>query len=411
MNSLRSWFRGRFGRSAGLLVGALVLLRAAPAAAADGHPGDLEPGLLPLVGGDSDFGLGVGVLGSLARLGDPVTVNRWKLSLVAVQTFKVEEGEIVSPYRDFLLSLTTFRFPVGGSRLVLDANYTDAQLYYPGLGNASTVDAATDGDHYVRRSLLLRATLRTPLTASLYQESGMGFTHNDVEYAASSRIVRDGDSPDAVVRGGARLPKVHGVPTFIQAIGWDSRDADVGTSRGWYHRFSVRVAPGGTDYAATPYLGFDVQLRGYHTLVKRRWVVAWRALGDVLLGDPPTYELGRHESGWAIGGVDGLRGVPAQRYYGAVKGLVSVENRVWFAEARILGQRIRFGAAGFCDVGRVFATTAARPDLDGGGHGLKYGCGGGPRLAEGGHFEARVDVAYSPDADPVGIYVGAGQSF
>lgn len=405
-----SWLRRVCLRSGVLVAGALALFPPA-SALADGHPGDLEPGLLPLVGGDSDFGLGIGVLGSLAQLGAPVTTNRWKLSLVGVQTFKLEEGEIVSPYQDYSLRLTTFSFPVRGARLTFYGNYTHAHLLYPGLGNASAVDDTTEGDRYVRGSLLFHAALRTPLSASLYQESGIGFTHNDVEYGEGSRIARDQRSTDAILRGGARLPRSHGVPIFVQALGWDSRDAEVATSRGWFHRLSVRAAPGGTVYASTPYLGFDVQLRGYHTLVSKRWIVAWRVLGDVLLGEPPTYELGRHEGGWALGGGDGLRGVPAQRYYGAVKGLASLENRVWLAEAHLLGQRLRFGVAGFGDVGRVWATTANRPDLDGSGLGLKYGLGGGPRLAQGGHFEARVDIAYSPDADPVGIYVGAGQAF
>ncbi len=51
------------------------------------------------------------------------------------------------------------------------------------------------------------------------------------------------------------------------------------------------------------------------------------------------------------------------------------------------------------------------PDLDGTGLGLKYGIGGGLRLQEGHTFVVRADVAWSPDARPVGAYFAAGQIF
>ena len=45
------------------------------------------------------------------------------------------------------------------------------------------------------------------------------------------------------------------------------------------------------------------------------------------------------------------------------------------------------------------------------GIGLKYGVGGGLRVQEGKTFVVRGDVAWSPDARPIGGYVTAGQAF
>jgi hypothetical protein len=51
------------------------------------------------------------------------------------------------------------------------------------------------------------------------------------------------------------------------------------------------------------------------------------------------------------------------------------------------------------------------PELDGRGPGLKYGVGGGVRLTSGTAFVLRADLAWSPDATPIGAYVTAGEMF
>ena len=53
----------------------------------------------------------------------------------------------------------------------------------------------------------------------------------------------------------------------------------------------------------------------------------------------------------------------------------------------------------------------AKAVLDGSELGLKYGTGGGLRWAAGKSFVLRFDVAWSPDADPVGAYLAAGHTF
>ncbi len=386
-----------------------------PITARAAEPGDIEPAVLPLIGGDTDFGLGIGFLGAVSKLDDPITAYRWKLQFTAITTFQYKDSKFKSPYQDYLLKFTKLNFLGDNGRIDVLGNFTHSMLYYPGLGNASVTAPDPSFDRYERSSIVLQAVARLPLGRSkvLFNESSMGFTHNEASYAPNSRIALDRLSADPVIRGGANLPTSSGVPLFTQALVFDSRDSEVATETGMWHRVAIRAAPGagGTSYFATPYAGVDAYLRGYHRIVHERLIFAWRVIADALVGDPATYELGRHETGWALGGNDGLRGVPSQRYYGAVKGMATAEMRFWIFGFRLAGTRMRLGGAVFGDAGRVFATTKGRTDLDGTGAGIKYGLGGGPRLSQGRQFEARVDVAYSPDAKPVGIYVGAGQAF
>jgi hemolysin activation/secretion protein len=66
---------------------------------------------------------------------------------------------------------------------------------------------------------------------------------------------------------------------------------------------------------------------------------------------------------------------------------------------------------GFFDAGRLWSDFHANEKLDGKGLGLKLGVGGGLRLQQGQAFVVRTDVAWSPDARPIGAYVTAGQVF
>jgi hypothetical protein len=65
----------------------------------------------------------------------------------------------------------------------------------------------------------------------------------------------------------------------------------------------------------------------------------------------------------------------------------------------------------FLDGGRVWADTRPAPELDGATAGLKYGVGGGLRVQKGETFVLRADLAWSPDARPIGAYLLAGQLF
>jgi hypothetical protein len=68
------------------------------------------------------------------------------------------------------------------------------------------------------------------------------------------------------------------------------------------------------------------------------------------------------------------------------------------------------------DLRRVASNTAdldlpADPALDGTGLGLKLGVGGGVRVYGGESFVVRGDIAWSPDARPIGGYLAPGEIF
>jgi hemolysin activation/secretion protein len=107
-----------------------------------------------------------------------------------------------------------------------------------------------------------------------------------------------------------------------------------------------------------------------------------------------------------------IRGVPAYRYYGKIKAFGNVELRTAITRFGLWGRKLKLGFATFVDAGRLWSgVNNPRPDLDGSGLGLHYGVGGGLRLQQGQAFVVRADVAWSPDARPVGAYVVADEIF
>ncbi len=122
--------------------------------------------------------------------------------------------------------------------------------------------------------------------------------------------------------------------------------------------------------------------------------------------------MARFDETTAIGGGKAVRGVPAQRYYGKVKVFGNLEVTTPIRSFTLRGKALVLGLAAFLDGGRTWTELGrAHPELDGTGLGLKYGVGGGLRLQEGRTFLLRLDLAWSPDARPLGAYFAAGQIF
>jgi outer membrane protein assembly factor BamA len=129
-----------------------------------------------------------------------------------------------------------------------------------------------------------------------------------------------------------------------------------------------------------------------------------------LFGAAPFYELPRYDDVY-FGGAFGVRGVPSQRFWGKAKILSNLELRSELFSFSFWNKRNIFGLTAFFDSGRVWAGYASHPELDGTGLGLKFGTGAGVRLVAGSSFVLRLDVAYSPDAHPYGIYLTSGHTF
>jgi outer membrane protein assembly factor BamA len=193
---------------------------------------------------------------------------------------------------------------------------------------------------------------------------------------------------------------------------YDTRDNETISRRGQYHTVSARVSPGIASWMPYTYLQLDTTLRFYVTVIPRWLGISVRVVADAFLGSPPFYELARFDDTPAIGGGKAIRGVPAQRYYGKVKLFENFEARGDLYPFRIKNKDFVLGLAAFFDAGRTWTELFhAHPELDGTGFGLKYGVGGGVRLQEGKTFVVRADVAWSPDATPLGAYVDAGEIF
>jgi outer membrane protein assembly factor BamA len=187
----------------------------------------------------------------------------------------------------------------------------------------------------------------------------------------------------------------------------DTRDSEVTPHSGTLDTVKVKWSPGGDAAFPFRYGEASLNLRVYLPIVARL-TLAGRLIGDVLFGNPPMAELPRFEDTYFGGDI---RGVPAQRYYGKVKVIGNIEARARIFDFRALSKPMSLGFEAFFDGGRVWADTQPHPELDGTGIGLKYGVGGGVRLTSGSAFVLRSELAWSPDATPIGAYVTAGEMF
>jgi outer membrane protein assembly factor BamA len=257
-------------------------------------------------------------------------------------------------------------------------------------------------------TLLVR--LRVTLGRGLFLLFGNYFTYNRIDVHPNGKLARDIAADSAVGRFFGPL-RDHAVDVFEYGLVYDTRDEETSPHSGAYHQLKLRLSPGGTP--ALPYRYGQVSLitRFYATLVPRRLELGLRIVGDGQFGNPPFYELARYEDTFAFGGGNGVRGVPGQRYYGKVKVFGNLEARSELVKFAIGGKDYSLGLVGFFDCGRLWADWTRDPALDGNGVGLKYGAGGGLRFQQGKTFVVRGDVAWSPDARPIGAYLTAGQTF
>jgi outer membrane protein assembly factor BamA len=409
---------------------ALALALALPCRAEDPQPDAAESGvkpekpeteftIVPFVGGNSDMGFGGGYIASLARLDPELDPYLYRIETAGAVTIGREEGGSWRvPYTDVYL---LFSFPnLVKDHLGLDVrvSYTlESNLKYYGLGNASSIDAGLEPSdpfyEHSRAHPTLRASLEyrlKPFAVSL----GASYTQNWFEVPEGTQLASDMTSPDPRVRDLVGGAETHGAPKLSLGVAWDTRDDETSPTRGLYVTEEVEVTPGTIgDSGDYRFARLDTAVHVFVPLIPRdrRLVFAARVVNDLLFGDPPFYELPRFRETFAIGGSKGVRGVPGQRYYGKIKLLSNFELRSELFSAKILGDERRFGFVGFADFGRLWADYRRDAELDGSGLGLKYGVGGGLRVASGETFVLRLDVAWSPDANPVSGYLLAGHIF
>lgn len=378
-----------------------------------------EVNIIPLAGGDSDIGFGGGVLTSIAGLHKTYKPYIWRVESVALITFKGSPtGGIDIPFQDYFLKLTLPHLVKRRLRFELRPSFNWlSNIKYYGLGNASTIapqilESSPRYYEFVRINPALRASARVALERGVSLVVGAAYTYNWLTVPASSKLTEDMKNGSPAVRSMLGDTASHGVLQFEYGVVFDRRDNETSPKRGMFHQATLRLSPG-VEGQFLPYRfgQGNVTTRFFVPLGTPRVVLATRGVVDLLYGDAPFYELARFEDTNAIGGINGVRGVPAQRYYGKAKVFANVELRTEIFDGRFWGKKYIFGIVGFFDGGRLWADYASHPELDGAGIGLKYGVGGGLRIQSGDSFVLRGDVAWSPDASPVGAYLGAGHMF
>jgi outer membrane protein assembly factor BamA len=195
---------------------------------------------------------------------------------------------------------------------------------------------------------------------------------------------------------------------------YDTRDIELAPTSGSYHEFSLRGSPWLCTLDDIAYCGLNATARVYRSLYGEKLVAAGRVVADLLFGQPPFYALsgfGGLTPNSGIGGGYAIRGIPLERYYGKAKLFENMELRSKLIDFSVFRQAFNLGAVEFLDAGRTWADYRGASELDGPGLGLKYGAGAGLRVQWGETFLLRIDVAWSPDADPVGFYIDVDHVF
>jgi len=380
---------------------------------------DPEFTAVPIVGGDSDVGIGGGYLASLAHVSDGVRPYVWRLESAGAIAAKFGNGAHLGYFDDYVLFVVPHAW-LEGLHVELRGGYTyEPTLKYYGLGNASTIEAGrSDSDPYFEYKLAhsiiaANATLHLGHPLLLW---GIAEQHVQATYPDAGSVARDVHAEDARTRKFLRTEPGLEVAKFSYGVGWDSRDSEVSSHRGQYHTLRADLAPGGFGRFSYAWLRINLKLSAFATLVPNRLTLAARGVVDVLEGSPPFYELARsvetfNDDSFAVGGGKGVRGVPAGRYFGSVKAYSNVELRSELFSFHAFEKRNLFGLTAFFDTGRVFSALPSSTLLDGTTLGMKFGVGLGARVTAGDSFVVRGDVAWSPDAHPIGAYLLGGQLF
>ena len=379
-----------------------------------------EFNLLPVAGGTSDIGIGGGYFLGLTRLAPGEIPYVWNLESAGFVTFaKQTDGGFIVPYQDAYVTFTKPHLFGSSLELLIRPEYAwESTLGYYGLGNASSAALPAGKTvkyfEYGRLHPELYVQVRAGIVDHVILLGGIRYIRTWLQVADDSKLADDLRTGSAEVKSLLGSTDPNGVGLVSGAIQFDNRDNSTTAHRGTFDTLGVQVSPSGP-WGSYSYLEGTADLRFFVPLSMPSVTLAGRLVGDLLYGNPPFYELARFENTYAIGGLNGVRGVPGQRYYGKVKVLANVELRTEIATFHAFGKPVTFGVTGFADGGRVWADTSAQPALDGAGlgplAGLKYGVGGGVRFQSGSAFVLRGDVAWSPDATPIAAYVAAGQMF
>ncbi len=203
----------------------------------------------------------------------------------------------------------------------------------------------------------------------------------------------------------------------------DERDFEPLPVRGWFAEASLRAASSawGSVYS---YAGVNASLAGWHPLgLGTDLVIASRLLVDLIRGEPPTDELAEIGGIYdypAFGGMWIGRGVRANRYLGKLKVISQSELRGFLLDMNVLDTAIDGHWVLFADLAWIGADW---DDLEGGipgradddaGHPLRILASGGAglRFLVRRTFVVRLEVGFSPfEREDPAFYTPVGAPF
>ncbi len=367
---------------------------------------------VPIAGGDSDIGFGGGAVGAITQF-DKSDQHRWlwRLEGAAFLTFRGPGFNV--PYQDHWIQFTMPGLLGGKLRLQTRLAFTkENQVSYFGLGNGVPTPPNSGSPFYLyeRTHPELEAYARVSLGEHYYAVAGSSYTINWFDVPANGQLASDMRSGSREVRAVLDHAPTDGIAILEESIGFDTRDDEVVPRKGVWNELDLRLSPALSSFMPYAY-GEILGIARAYVPLGPYVVVAARGLADGLFGRPPFYQLAEYLDAYAIGGISGVRGVPAQRFYGKIKLLGNLEVRADVARFNLFGKPWAVATVGFFDAGRLWADWSSHPELDGTGLGIHWGTGGGIRVQQGTAFVVRGAIAGSPLAQPIAGYFAVGETF
>ena len=410
-----------------------------PEAADSGAPTRIPEGTewaaLPILAGGSDIGVLFGATAVLTGVGGEAKPYRWQLDVIASTSVKSgpRGAEFVQQGWGGRLDIPG----IFGSRVRwmsgIFYSRTVNRAYF-GVGNQAAPEASlvtTESlarAQYVGEELRLRNLLRFPLVQSPLKvpeavheprandtwtgQVGLQVRAVHAQPYVGSALARDFAARDAAGDRVAYGEGLQGVVVPSFGVLYDTRNREILTSTGSFHELSVRVASVFPDTAST-YGGAHLTLRRYFDL-PGNVILATRLVVDATAGNVPVFDLSQYGSftpSAAVGGEDGVRGVPSALFHGRLKTFGNIEFRTLLFGVKPFGTSMQFGLDAFVDAGRVWMRYSFDDPRDGRTVGIKVGTGGGLLVLWGHAALFRAEVAYSPDANlanpgfPAAIYL------
>lgn len=399
-----------------------------------------EPGILPVLGYDSDLGFAFGAIGVLARFEPGFEPYRLRLQALIQADLQIDEaGDPHLPFHDDYVRMDVPGLLEDRLRLQAEISFNkNATTGYYGFGQRSLRREFSDDEleeseiarryyQYDKAGLGLDFFARfTPFKIETPGEDprlelydGTHVHYYWMERYRGSRLQQDALSRELPTpRGEALRGLLHGTtdhPLIAKSFGvlWDDRDHEFAPEQGSLTEVGVRFSPGVTSGLSNTRFHFGT--RWFAPLVPSYLVFAHRLAVDALTGQPPVDEMSQigvlHTED--VGGSTTLRGVTLRRYSGRLKVLGQVELRGSFPWFEILEQRLQIGLVGFVDAGHISADFVDQPALDEDYDRPPFtlGTGGGLRIRWADTFVLRVDAAYSPTDHTNGVYVDVGHAF